>query len=103
MRLYQHALQARDYKALTAFRGYDSITRKSRNAAPVAVFMDASHQPKVLFLRDLRRLYRLAAADAKRERTLMHTPGPACAFLEIARRPYERLMQQTHPKPAPIP
>ncbi len=103
MRRYQYAMQERDYKNLTVFSGYDSVYRKSAQAAPVAVFMDNANTPTPLFLRDLKRLYRLAKADAKREAQLMRTPGPASAFVEIAKRPYERLMQQTHPKAKPAP
>ena len=95
MRARQLMLQRRDYKNLTAFSHVDLqsscvANRTGHRMAPVAIFEQKNGKKAILPARELRRLYRMAVFDAKKEKK-MDAPGAATAFLEIAQKPYTEM------------
>lgn len=101
LRFHQRLEQVRDYERITGFVGTRiAVTypedRTGYRAAPVAIFTELSSKgQRMLYMRDLTRLYRLAKADALEEARMLPAPGPASVFLEIARQPYEEMRAMT--------
>ncbi len=96
LRFNQREKQARSYAQLKSFVCTQLIVtlpeeRAGHRVAPVAVFTDVNNKQRRLHTRDLKRLYRLALADAKEEARILPAPGPASVFLEIAKNPYEEM------------